>query len=118
MGFTISFARGDSYAKGFKLQERDGTPIETAFDEVYFTVKKSFKDRNFVLQKRMSDGGIVNDGGGHYTLFFQPQDTNGKTFGEYDCDIEFVVGESFKRTFNGKLRLTEESTHQNNEGGS
>lgn len=118
MGFVISFARGDSYEKGFQLQERDGTPILTEFDEVYFTAKKNFKDRNYVLQKRMSDGGINNDGNGHYTLLFLPEDTNGLNFGEYDCDVEFVKGRTFKRTFEGKLKLTEESTHQNNEEGS
>jgi hypothetical protein len=119
MGFTIMFARGDSYEKGFKLQQKSGTPILTVFDEVFFTVKKDFKDRNYVFQKRMSDGGIVNDGNGHFTLSILPNDTNGLSFGEYDCDLEFVVGENeFKRTYEGKLTLLPETTHQNNEGGS
>lgn len=116
MGFKIEFARGDSYEKGFILEDSAGQPIAEAFDEVYFTVKKSFSDKEYKLQKRQSTGGIVNDGNGHYTLHFAPEDTDRFAFASYDCDIEFRNGESFKRTFTGTLTLTKESTHRANEG--
>ena len=111
--FTIEFPRGDSKMKGIKLTQND-EPLETEFDEVYFTVKKYFSDSDYVFQKRKTDGGITYDGEGHYTLYINPEDTNGLPFGDYDCDFEFVV-EGDKTTFFGKLKLSKEATHANNE---
>lgn len=112
---NIEFARGDSYERGFVLKDKtSGKPIIEDYDDIYFTVKKSHLDKDFVLQKRMTTGGIVSDGGGHYTLFILPEDTNGLSFGDYDCDIEVRKG-TYKRTFFGGLKLTKEVTHQNNE---
>lgn len=111
--FTIEFPRGDSKQKGFNLK-LNGEPVETIFDEVYFTVKKYFSDAEFVFQKKKSEGGIVYDGEGHYTLYINPEDTNGLPFGDYDCDLEFVV-DGDKTTYFGKLKLGKETTHANNE---
>jgi len=112
---NITFARGDSYERGIVLKDRNTKqPILTAWDEVYFTVKKYHTDHDFKFQKRLSDGGIVYDGEGHYTLFILPEDTNRLAFGEYDIDFEFVKGD-FKRTFAGVMKLTKEVTHQYNE---
>lgn len=112
----ISFARGDSYEKGFVLRDkRTKDFIITDFDEVYFTVKKRYTDKEPVLQKRMSENGIVNDGLGHYTVFIKPEDTEGLPFGEYDFDISLKKDENFVRTFVGTLELTKEVTHKSNE---
>ena len=112
--FIIEFPRGDSYQKGILLK-RNGVPIEDTFDEVYFTVKKKHQDYDVCFQKRMSTGGIVSDGNGHYTIFIQPEDSNQLDFGDYDCDIELKRAD-YKRTFYGKLKLTKEVTHYYNEG--
>lgn len=109
----IEFARGDSYQKGFILK-RSGQPVTEVFDDIYFTVKKFCTDHDYLFQKRMSTGGIVDDGDGHYTLFIEPEDTNELSFGDYDCDIE-VKRTGYKRTFQGKLTLTKETTHIYNE---
>lgn len=109
----IEFARGDSYQKGLLLK-RGGEPVTDTFEDVYFTVKKSYSEHEFILQKRMSTGGIVYDGNGHYTMFIEPDDTNGLSFGDYDCDFEFRAS-GYKRTFYGKLKLTKEVTHYYNE---
>lgn len=109
----IQMARGDSLEKGFILKQGT-TPSTDVFDDVFFTVKKYHTDRDFVLQKRMSTGGIVSDGNGHYTLFIDPEDTNGLGFGSYDCDIEFMRS-GYKRTFYGKFKLDKEVTHYYNE---
>ena len=113
MAFKIKFPRGDTYEKGFLLK-RNGQVDTDPFVNIYFTAKTKAKDSEYQFQKRLSDGGIVNDGNGHYTVFFTPEDTNGMSFREYDCDIEFVR-DNFKKTFEGVLELTKESTHQNNE---
>lgn len=109
----IEMARGDTLQKGFILK-RNGDPVDDVFDDVYFTVKKYHTDHDYVLQKRMSNGGIVNDGNGHYTIFIDPEDTNELSFGDYDCDIEFKR-EGYKRTFYGKFKLAKEVTHAYNE---
>lgn len=111
--FLIEFPRGDSYQKGILLK-RDGLPVSETFDDVYFTVKKNHTDYDFVLQKRMSTGGIIYDGDGHYTIFIDPEDTNELPFGDYECDIE-VRRSGYKRTFFGKFKMAKEVTHYYNE---
>lgn len=111
---VIEFARGDSFEKGFILKD-GSTPCTEVFDEVYFTVKKSHEDKDFLFQKRLSTGGIVKDEqAGHYTLFIEPEDTNPLDFGEYDCDIEFKKT-GYKKTFYGRMKLAKEVTHYYNE---
>lgn len=115
---NLVFARGDSYEKGFVLQDQKlGGRVITEFDEVYFTVKESPYDKMPVLQKKMSDGGIINDGDGHYTLHILPDDTNHMSFRDYDFDLEFVKGDNeYKKSFVGRLTLTKEITHKSDEG--
>ena len=111
---VIEFARGDTYQKGFCLQQ-NGEIVTTSFDEIYFTVKQNYEEQDYLFQKKMTAGGIADDGNGHYTLYVEPSDTNGLSFGEYDFDFEFVA-EGYKKTFAGVLKLTKEVTHQANEG--
>ena len=114
---TIEFARGDSYAVGFQLREKDsGTAIDSEFDEIYFTVKRAYTDKEYKFQKTLTGGGIVSDGNGHYTLNFLPEDTATMAFGRYDVDLEFDRGENFVKTFAGELNLTKETTHSTNKG--
>lgn len=110
---VIEFARGDTYQKGFLLKQ-NGAIVTDTFTDIYFTVKGNYEETDYVFQKKMSAGGISDDGNGHYTLYIEPSDTNGLSFGEYDCDFEFV-GEGYKKTFAGVLKLTKEVTHQANE---
>ena len=115
IALDIEFVRGDSYERGFIIRDKGtGSTVETTWDDVYFTVKKKYLDRDFKFQKRLSDGGIVYDGDGHFTLSILPEDTNDLSFGDYDCDIELKKG-TYTRTFYGHLHLTPEVTHQNNE---
>lgn len=109
----IEFARGDTYQKGFLLKQNDQVVTDT-FSEIYFTVKQNYEETDYVFQKKMSTGGIADNGSGHYTLYIEPSDTNGLSFGEYDFDFEFVAT-GYKKTFAGVLKLTKEVTHQANE---
>ncbi len=110
----IEFARGDSYQRGF-IVKRGGPPVAEAFDHVYFTVKKFYADHDYIFQKNYDNGGITYDGGGHYTIIIEPEDTNELAFGEYDFDIELKNDDGYKRTFSGKLKLAKETTHYYNE---
>lgn len=112
----IRFARGDSHDQGFQIKKADENQIVNEFDEIYFTVKRKYSDKNFLLQKTLSNGGIENDGDGHYTIRFYPSDTSSLYFGEYDFDIELVLGDDdYKKTYVGKLYLDPEVTHADNE---
>ena len=112
----IEFARGDDYQQGFIIKDKaTGNAIIEPFDEVYFSVKKRYTDKDVKLQKRMTEGGIVDDGLGHYTLYILPGDTDDLAFGDYDFDIEFTRGDDLKRTFTGTLTLLREVTHSRNE---
>lgn len=112
----LEFARGDSYEKGiiFKDKESEET-ITEEFDEVFFTVKKSANEHDYLFQKKKSTGGITYDGEGHYTIHIVPNDTNDLRFADYDCDIEVKNNSGYKKTFYGTLKLTKEVTHQYNE---
>lgn len=111
----IEFARGDNYDRGFLIKDRStGQTVTEPYDEIYFTVKRNAVEHDFLFQKRLSTGGIVSDGEGHYTLHISPEDTNNLSFGEYDCDIE-VMKNGSKKTFYGQLKLCREVTHQYNE---
>lgn len=62
-------------------------------DDIFFTVKKDYRDRDFVLQKRLSDGGIVFDSeDGHYHFTILPEDTDSLEFGSYDFDLKIKDG--------------------------
>lgn len=112
----IEMARGDSKLQGFYLREyEDGPLITDEFDEVYFTVKRKYTDREIGFQKSLTEGGIMYDGDGHYTLTILPQDTEMLAFGNYDFDLEFNKGD-FVRTFFGSFVLGKETTHGYNKG--
>ena len=108
-------ARGDLLTKSFTVKGPGGTPFTDPFDNIYFTVKKYPDDTEYLLQKRLSDGGIVSVGNGKYQFTIEPGDTDQMAFGEYGFDIELVINLQLKRTFVGKFTLTKEYTHMRNE---
>lgn len=109
---NITMARGDIKAVGFTVKL--GRETQTDFDDVYFTVKKSYTDHDYKFQKRLSNG-TITESSGHFTFIINPEDTNKLGFGSYDCDIEIVRLPTLKLTFPGTLTLTKETTHANNE---
>lgn len=115
----ITMARGDLEIRTFQIRVPDGQggtePFTEALDEIYMTVKKSFNDRNYLFQKRLTSGGIILLGEGRYQFTVEPADTNGLGFGDYDFDIEIVKNGSIKKTFSGTLKLLRETTHASNE---
>lgn len=111
---VIEMARGDVYCVPLALFI-DGQPTDILMDEVYFTVKKHHYNHEALLQKCISNGGIVPDNEGSYVLTINPEDTDGLDFGTYEFDIEVVKLPGIKRTFVGEFILTSEVTHRSNE---
>jgi len=112
----IRMARGDMETRQFLLKNSSGQTYSTAPDEIYFTVKKTADDKDFIFQKRLSSGGITLIETGKYQFVIEPEDTNQMKYGEYVFDIEIVKDGLLKKTFCGKLILEKEVTHYYNEG--
>lgn len=110
----ISMARGDIYSFSFAVFI-DDEQTSQEMDNIYFTVKKHHYDEDYLIQKRLSDGGIHTDGEGNYSIIIDPEDTDDLALGTYDFDIEIEKLPDIKRTFVGTLELTKEVTHRRNE---
>lgn len=110
----IEMPRGDIRRVSFEVTGPDGQPIDFEFQEIYVTFKQTFKNQNYLFQKRLTTGDIRNDSG-VYEFTIQPEDTNNLIFGDYVFDIEFIA-QNLKETHTGTLTLTPEATYQQNEG--
>ena len=112
----ISFHRGDIHSQGFTVLTPDGFPCGIDFDEIYFTVKRSFDDQAYLFQKRLTRGEIIEAETGKYEFTIHPEDTDALSIGEYVFDIEIVDDtEGIKQTTTGKLKLLPEVTFASNE---
>lgn len=117
-GKTLSMIRGDSATFHFHREDADGKVIITTPQEIYFTVKASFDDAGFVIQKRLAD--MTVDSVGEYSFTILPTDTNALDFGEYVYDLEVVrnAEATDKQTISkGIFELETEVTYAINEEG-
>lgn len=114
--FTITMPRGDIRTVPFTVRDRAGVVSTIPFDEIYFTVKKSYTDRQYLFQKRLSDGTIeAGEEPGTYQFILEASDTDSLQIRDYVCDIELIYGNELKETTVGKLTLTNEVTFAENE---
>ena len=116
----IAMPRGDIRLVRFLVNDPNGTATNVDFTEIYFTVKKSTRDRLYEFQKKLSTGGIVKLGLGDYELKIEPQDTNKMiintpNFPNYVFDIQLCYENQVKETFVGTFVLTDEVTFAENE---
>ena len=120
----IRMPRGDLRLVRFLVNDRNGTATDVDFSEIYFTVKKSSKDRLFEFQKRLSTGGITKLGLGDYQIRIEPKDTNKMLVNSirfpnyvFDIQVEYENNDHLfiKESFSGSLVLTDEVTYAENE---
>lgn len=109
----ITMPRGDIKHVCFTIKDSEGKIIDTAFAEVYFTVKQSYTRNAFLFQKKLSDQTITFEDG-VYSFTIDPEDTNNLSYGAYVFDIQ-VSDEGIKQTIVGKITITEEVTFAENE---
>jgi hypothetical protein len=110
----MEITRGDTKGLTFKRKNSDGSIITTKADKVYFTVKKSSVTGNVVFQKTIEDMTFDLDGTYHFVI--NPSDTNGLTYGNYVYDLEVKIGNYVKTISKGDFVITDEVTHEENEG--
>lgn len=113
---NITMPRGDIRKIKFSVKNSTGEIFHNDFDEIYFTCKRDFNDRNYIFQKRLSDGSITKSDDGYYHLTILASDTDYLKYGNYLFDIEVIQGDTVKQTTVGTLILTYEVTHARNEG--
>lgn len=111
----IAMPRGDVRYERFLINDPNGTGTELDFDNVYFTVKKSPRDRIYMFQKSLKKGTIEKLALGDYQFKIEPQDTNKMNYGKYIFDIQLEYKDILKETFTGEFDLLYEVTYPENE---
>lgn len=117
--YKIGMTRGDSKAYKFQRKYKDANgvihPITQIADKVFFTVKKSYRNQEFLLQKRLSD--MTFDENAFYHFMINPEDTNNIDFGTYVYDVEVITNGHKFTISSGNFVLGYENTWASNEGG-
>lgn len=113
---TISMPRGDYRPIKFKIKNRDSTDFDIDVDEIYITFKSNYVTKEILFQKRLSNKDIVKKEDGFYHFGILPEDTESLRYDEYYFDIEiYNKNPLIKQTTLGKLIITQEVTHVENE---
>lgn len=112
---TVTMPRGDIRTFIFTITD-SSVDEKTVFEltDIYFTVKRTWNDKNYLIQKRLSNGEIEHLYDNTYQFVIEASDTDNLQFGNYVFDIE-LVGNGIKQTQTGELILTYEATHASNE---
>lgn len=110
----FDFVRGDTTPITFSLKDANGADLEIAPDEIYFTVKTSYKTKDYVFQKRLSKGEITFEKG-MCSLILLHKDTASLNYGSYVYDIQIKSGIYYQTICRGSISLDDESTWISNE---
>lgn len=109
----IQIIRGDTAKYKFKRVNAQGT-ILTRPDALFFSVKETATKEKVVFQKTIEDMWMDEQGFWHFTI--EPEDTNGKQYGNYVFDIETIANDGIKTTVAyGVFKLLPEVTWVENE---
>lgn len=112
---NLEFTRGDTIPVSFPLLDANGNVLElTNGEELYFTVKKTINDTNFLFQKKFSTGDIYYEDG-LYKLTINSSDTSSLPYGIYAVDICYKYDNFVKTLALGEIEITDEVTFANNE---
>jgi hypothetical protein len=111
----ISIIRGDTEGLFFTLTSKGNVPIMGITEEIYWTMKKSYKASEAILQKKWSDGDILFTANGQGQIILEHDDTAQLPYGTYVYDIQFKSKDYVCTVIEGELELTDESTHKINE---
>ncbi|HAD77138.1 MAG TPA: hypothetical protein DCG08_03920 [Dialister sp.] len=100
---AISLTRGDTATFRLEIKNQDGTPYDIqAEDQVLFTIKKSTKDTDVIIQKAAINNRIT----------IAAKETESLAYGTYYYDVELRRPDGLVATVIPPhvLRLTEEVT--------
>lgn len=111
----IAMRRADIKWVRFLVNTPAGTATSVDFTNIYFTVKKTSKDRLALFQKSLKRQEIYKLGPGDYQFKIDPADTRNLIIGDYKFDIQLSYKNILKETFVGDLAIKEEITLEENE---
>lgn len=109
----MQIIRGDTKAFKFQIIDANGSPITTPMDSVYFTVKKNYKNNTAIFQ--ITKDAMTFDEDGYYHCVITPDMTNGKDYGIYYFDIEYIISGVKKTPLVDKFMILPEVTFPVNE---
>lgn len=110
---NLSQTRGDTAAYTFQRKNASGEIITGAPDALYFTVKKAYTDKTALVQKKLADMTMAEDGTWSFTI--QAGETDMLAFGNYVYDIQVNDNDAVTTIAKGAFTLTPEATWQSNE---
>lgn len=112
---NFSFVRGDTFSQNVTICNcmKDLT-------EIYFTVKETYEDKNPVIQKTLTTGGVTfldkTEEEVKYNILVNATDTDlMKVDTDYLYDLQLVAGTTKKTVLKGTLRLEADVTRTINE---
>ena len=108
----LEFIRGDTFRFKFKIKDKEGKEIKPTEDsfQLYFTVKKSNRSEDVIIQKTLINGIEYNAEDEYYHVEITSEDTSNLNYGSYVYDIELKSETIVKTLIIGQLTLTEEVT--------
>ena len=114
--YDIEFVRGDTCPITFNLVDAEGNELDIDNANIYFTVKNTYNDSNYLFQKTYSGGTITQDGN-KFSLTILPTDTESLNYGRYVYDICVVSSDTLVKStlVRGSITLTNEVTFATNE---
>lgn len=112
----MKITRGDTKRLKFQRRKKDTLePITTIPDKLYFTVKYSENDDNFIFQKTLDNDIKFNAEDSYYYFTIKPSDTDNLPYINLFYDLQ-VNDKGVKKTIaTGSLNVTEEVTFVSNE---
>ena len=109
--FDLEFPRGNTFEFSFDLLDEENKKI-TRLDEIYFTIKKNYKDTDYLLQKRLSRKDGLSFFDSEVTVLLKYEDTIKLDFSRYTYDVAIKVDDLFKTVLIGNVELTKNVTHK------
>ena len=106
----IAMRRGDIKWLRFQIETPDGFATDINFTNIYFTVKKSYRDKEPCIRKSLKRKQIYKIADGDYQIKIDAADTRNLLIGDYKYDIQLVYKNIIKETFVGDFALKEEIT--------
>lgn len=103
----MNLFRGDTGRYKFQRRDKDGNVLTTIPAEIYFTVKKTFDDKEYIFQKTIAD--MTKDSEHVWHFVINPADTETLPYGKYVYDIE-VTDEDVTTISSGFFELRKEAT--------
>ena len=106
---NLKMIRGDTLAFGIEL---DGV---TDVDAVYFSVKKTKFETEYILQKALNNG-IAKIEDGKYSVRVAPSDTHNLEVGTYYYDLQIEANGDVFTVLYGALEIEADITREVNNG--